>query len=327
MTVDIYGLKRPFEADDISYREGAYGRQLAYIEWHTVCRRLNEATEDNWDFRITNSMMIGIDLIVFGELTIPGLGTRGNMGVQRVREGSGEDLIKGAASDCLKKCATLFGVGLDLYGSDEGDPPEPRMRSSNQSETRVTRPGDPPSPKQLAWLKDLLRGRDQQGFDVSAHLLAVENTENNHGWQLNRATASQWIDSLTKLNMIPDAPEELIAEELVPKAEGASDGEFTPELRARLLQRNEKEKVVWRNIVRSLNKNVATWRELVATATGVMRQADREPSDEVWRFILLAEEAPLNGAVIDGIATVADRCQATNQEFDAVILRRFQEIG
>jgi hypothetical protein len=41
----------------------------------------------------------------------------------------------------------------------------------------------------------------------------------------------------------------------------------------------------------------------------------------------LAEEAPLNGAVIDGIATVADRWQATNQEFDAVVLRRFQEIG
>ena len=36
----------------------------------------------------------------------------------------GDDL-KAAASDCLKKTATLFGVGLHLYGIDKSDADQP----------------------------------------------------------------------------------------------------------------------------------------------------------------------------------------------------------
>ncbi len=37
---------------------------------------------------------------------------------RKVSVRGGEDMVKGAASDCLKKCATLFGVGIELYGPD-----------------------------------------------------------------------------------------------------------------------------------------------------------------------------------------------------------------
>jgi len=51
--------------------------------------------------------------VVTGELEIPGLGARQAQGVQAIDPGSGEDLLKGASSDALKKCATLFGVPVD----------------------------------------------------------------------------------------------------------------------------------------------------------------------------------------------------------------------
>ena len=54
-------------------------------------------------------------LMVVGELTIPGLGTRAGIGVTTIEPGAGEDNLKGASTDALKKAATLFGVGLDLY--------------------------------------------------------------------------------------------------------------------------------------------------------------------------------------------------------------------
>lgn len=242
------------------------------------------------------------------------------------------DFYEKAETKAIGRALAACGFGTQFtpefdFGAEQGRVVDSPV-GNNSDGVRVTRPGDPPSQKQLKWLEDLLRAKQSQGNDVEAQLVAVENTKNNHGWQLNRATASAWIDSLTKQNTIPEAPEELVdAEDLSPKAEGASDGTLTPELRARLATRNEKEKTVWKNIVSGLNKDIDTWRELVATTNGVMRESDRDPAKEVWRFILLAEEAPLNGQVIDGIATVAARWEATNQEFDAVILRRFQELG
>lgn len=55
--------------------------------------------------------------IVIGTLSIPGLGSRSEIGVQEMEAGSGADAAyKGAVSDCLKRCALAFGVGLfQLY--------------------------------------------------------------------------------------------------------------------------------------------------------------------------------------------------------------------
>ena len=114
---DREALERPFPTHAILQREGAQGRRYDYVATHTVIRRLNEATENRWDFRITRFEWRGDLLITTGELTLPGLGTRSGTGVQKVGERT-EDLVKGSASDCLKNCARMFGVALDLYGPD-----------------------------------------------------------------------------------------------------------------------------------------------------------------------------------------------------------------
>jgi hypothetical protein len=118
-------LGAAFPSAAIQQRPGGKGKMLDYVQGHTVIHRLNDATGNVWNLRVLDQKVAGELLSVLVELEIPGLGTRQHMGVQRVASGSGEDLYKGAITDGLKKAATLFGVGLELYGEDYEAEPEP----------------------------------------------------------------------------------------------------------------------------------------------------------------------------------------------------------
>lgn len=122
-------LSTPFPREAIKQRrQGNSGKALSYVEGFTVIRRLNAATGGRWSWQIKSFEFRPLPptsngneqslIVVTGELTIDGLGTRAGVGVQKVVEASGEDLVKGASTDALKKAATLFGVGLELYGED-----------------------------------------------------------------------------------------------------------------------------------------------------------------------------------------------------------------
>ncbi len=132
----LAALSEKFPKAAIKQREGARGKQLDYLETHTVIHRLNSAAK-TWDWKLTQLQQQGDLLIAIGELTIPGLGTRTGIGVQKVSERGGEDLVKGASSDAMKKAATLFGVGLELYGPDYG--------AAMQAPARQTTSDRPPS--------------------------------------------------------------------------------------------------------------------------------------------------------------------------------------
>ena len=133
-------LGKPFPRNAIKKRQGGGGKMYDYVETHAVVHRLNAATGGEWSFVIRNYEWRGDLLIVHGELTIPGLGTRSAFGVQQVKGNAGEDLVKGGASDALKKAATLFGVALDLYGEDyESAPVEPqKARSATKAPAPVS---------------------------------------------------------------------------------------------------------------------------------------------------------------------------------------------
>jgi hypothetical protein len=123
-------LGRPFHPSAIQRRKIGGGREVAYLPVGAVIERLNKAT-NGWDFRIVSRDREVMTLnrfdqatrkseprevsvsVVVGELTIPELGSRQAIGVQALDDGSGEDLLKGAASDSLKKCASLFGVSVE----------------------------------------------------------------------------------------------------------------------------------------------------------------------------------------------------------------------
>lgn len=120
--IDLELLTKPFGPESLEQRKGAGNKMFTYIATHAVISRLNRACSYQWDFHVLRHEWVGDVLMCYGELTIPGLGTRGGYGVQKYTAGSGEDLLKGASSDALKKAATQFGVGLELYGEDREDP-------------------------------------------------------------------------------------------------------------------------------------------------------------------------------------------------------------
>lgn len=121
--VDLLRLTQPFPPSALKQRSGGGGKMLTYVEGHTVIHRLNDATDNNWSFSVDKIERIEVDqnnalLMAYVTLEIPELGRRSHIGVQGVNARGGEDLVKGAVTDALKKAATLFGVGLELYGPD-----------------------------------------------------------------------------------------------------------------------------------------------------------------------------------------------------------------
>jgi len=122
--LNLEQLTKPFTADLIHQRKGRFGQTLDYIGSHHVIERLNEALQGHWSFKILDREIMQDEVIVLGELTAHGISHQqfGTSSVTRTKEDKtivsiGDDL-KAAASDCLKKCSTQFGVGLHLYGLD-----------------------------------------------------------------------------------------------------------------------------------------------------------------------------------------------------------------
>ena len=118
-------LATPF---DVTFRDLRGGVELEYITGEQATTRLNETLGFlNWSFRILEH---GIhaeadECWVLGELTVTIDGrtvTRQQFGSQKVKRSrsSGTPLdigfdLKGAATDALKKCASLIGVALYLW--------------------------------------------------------------------------------------------------------------------------------------------------------------------------------------------------------------------
>lgn len=200
----LSALMKPFPAQAIKQRQGGGNQMLSYVETETVIRRLN-ATVGTWDFRITEIKVIEQLVVVWGEMTIPGLGTRAGTGVQVLR--GGEDMWKGAASDCLKKCATLFGVAIELYGPDleageiapnvggpydAPDAPQ-RARGTSANVVPMARAGVPPTPMQFKKVGALANSLGMSDDDL--HDFAGVPTLHD----LDRQGVSQLIERLIDL--------------------------------------------------------------------------------------------------------------------------------
>jgi len=119
-------LEQPFSPEQIKQREGNFGKMLDYIEGHAVIQRLNDAFEADWSFTLTHHEILKDtdEVIVIGQLNAGGIvkSQFGSSRITRARE-TGEiislaDDLKAAATDALKKAATLLGVGLHLYRNE-----------------------------------------------------------------------------------------------------------------------------------------------------------------------------------------------------------------
>lgn len=119
--MELSKLIEPFPPEMIRQREGRGGKKLDYLETHSVITRLNEAFAGDWSFEILEYRILDNEVVVHGKLTAAGQ-TKSQFGgsdISRYQNSdkpvSISDDLKSAGSDALKKCATLFGVGLQLY--------------------------------------------------------------------------------------------------------------------------------------------------------------------------------------------------------------------
>ena len=156
-------LEQPFDSKHILQRKGSYGQMLDYIPAHLVIQRLNDSLDGEWSFEVCEYTQLEDEVVVLGKLTAGGVVKQqfGNSKITRAKD-TGEiisigDDIKSAASDALKKSATLLGVGLHLYGelatandASESTTGKSGMSSmsGNQGDNLITR-------KQLALIKKL----------------------------------------------------------------------------------------------------------------------------------------------------------------------------
>lgn len=127
-------LKRPLQKEWIKQIEIG-GKKLDYIEGARVINILNEAFDYKWSFRVISYEIIqaetyktkdgkeypqGKYALVLGELTVLGLGVKTAFGSKPIvgRTSEQESVMKAAATDALKKCATMFGIAEELYIDD-----------------------------------------------------------------------------------------------------------------------------------------------------------------------------------------------------------------
>ncbi len=113
--MDMGILTEPFASSDVKTRKGPGGKMLSYIDTPLVIERLNLAFAGDWSFRIVSHEVTDAEVLVLGELEAGGI-VKQQFG-SKTRENNVPlgDTAKAAASDAVKKCATLLGVGLELY--------------------------------------------------------------------------------------------------------------------------------------------------------------------------------------------------------------------
>jgi hypothetical protein len=134
-------LEEKFSPKFIKKRPGSFGKTLDYIEGHVIVQRLNRAFNHDWSFVVKDKSIHDGFAIVVGQIsvnvdgqTIVKDGIGGKKLAKVKADGSFLDIgndFKDATTDSLKKAATLFGVALDLYGTDEKEEED----SSDEKET------------------------------------------------------------------------------------------------------------------------------------------------------------------------------------------------
>jgi hypothetical protein len=137
-TTDATYLALSQEFDHVFW-DNRGGVNLTYITGEQAISRLNEVLgHDGWSFRIISSTVVEDEVLVLGELAVLTEGDpsaiRQQYGSQKIKRKRDSSTIldigfdyKGAATDALKKCASMIGVGLYLSKKEEQAPRAPQV--------------------------------------------------------------------------------------------------------------------------------------------------------------------------------------------------------
>lgn len=133
-------LAVPFDLDNHAKVNKGSGSQT-YAPWTSYAQRLNDILAENWSFRVIREGFTDTECWVLGEITADIDGTvivRQQYGCEPILKGTrpSTDLLKTAASDALKKAASLLGPGLYLSIKEEREAVEAEMRAAVEAEAK-----------------------------------------------------------------------------------------------------------------------------------------------------------------------------------------------
>jgi hypothetical protein len=194
-------LTRPFTPEQIKQRPGQHGKILSYVDVAAVTERLNEAFEFLWTFEIVRHDVQDREVIVLGKLTADGVTKMAFGGATITVDNQGKvvslaDDLKAAASDALKKSASLLGVALDIYAGQAAGTPETSRRGPGPSPRAHPMPvGDRLTSRQLAAIHGACRRQGVSKEELGS--LIEQRTGKGRPEHLTRAEASDIISSLS----------------------------------------------------------------------------------------------------------------------------------
>jgi hypothetical protein len=146
-------LENRFPDNQVKQRKGSFGKPINYVDGQAVVARLNACFDADWSFAIVSydALETG-ETLVHGRLTALGI-TKEAFGKSSpaVSRETGEvismaDAYKAAATDAIKKCATLLGVAAYLYSDDYREEDPPHRRSGVHGVNGLNGVHNPPAP-------------------------------------------------------------------------------------------------------------------------------------------------------------------------------------
>jgi hypothetical protein len=218
----IERLLAKFSPEEIEYLTKG-GKRLAYISHQAVTRRLLEVFGMNWSFEIVETRIEADAVAVLGRLTCEG-NARMQWGGKDRKGFDLDDALKSAGSYALKKCASLFGIGLYLWDdapteaetqralreerAQQGTKPASSTQAKPAAQPTAARPTSSSSPRQAQDREDQRelaerrqsgggqRSTPTSGAGVSeAQLNAISAIGKSLGWN-SEAIRQHSIDEL-----------------------------------------------------------------------------------------------------------------------------------
>ena len=192
-------LEQPFSAEQIKQRQGNFGQTLDYVSGYTVIERLNEAFESQWSFEIVQHEVQQDEVIVIGRLTAEGIVKCqfGSSRITRVKDTdeiiSLADDLKSAATDALKKCASLLGVGLHLYSDKSADTTKPKTSQKQDNGGNGSNGNGRITAKQHSFLMRLANERGLTRKELNDQCVETYGSVVDY---LTRQSASAMIESM-----------------------------------------------------------------------------------------------------------------------------------
>jgi hypothetical protein len=123
-----------------------------YVPWTDAVERMNDVLGADWSFRVVREGLTDTEAWVLGEITATVDGVvcvRQHYGCESINKGQRgvADLFKIAASDAIRKAATLIGVGMYLSIQEERAEVEATMQEAVREAARAEREANRPAPK------------------------------------------------------------------------------------------------------------------------------------------------------------------------------------